>query len=182
MIEKLFLILLIVLAIVALNTAKLRRAVIYLGILSLVSSFVYLFYGAPDVAIAEAVIGSGISTVLYLVALNKYQVFTIYYTNADYNQFSDRTVIRGRAQVLRDVEKFFVLREMEPQIIYTTKDYNEVLDNRDFDLLIHQDFDQVFFYGSKEDYHVDALEEHVRQEPYNLLETSFVRCEEDEEN
>jgi len=71
--EKIFLIILVVLALVALNTPKLRRAVVYLGIFSLVSSFVYLLYGAPDVAIAEAVIGSTIATVLYLVALKKYK-------------------------------------------------------------------------------------------------------------
>lgn len=177
MIEKIFLILMVVLTVISLNTAKLRRAVIYLGIFSLISSFVYLLYGAPDVAIAEAVIGSAISTVLYLVALKKYQVFTIYYTNANYNQIRDRHTIRGRAQVLRDTEKFYSEREMEPQIIYTTEDYKTVLQRRNFDLLIHQNLDQVIFYGSRQDYHVDAFEEHVQKSPYELLKVTFVRIE-----
>ena len=69
MTEKIFLIGLIVLAIAAVNTSHLRRSIIYLGIFSLISSLVYLFYGAPDVAIAEAVIGSSLTTVLFLVAL-----------------------------------------------------------------------------------------------------------------
>lgn len=86
MTENIFLIALVVLAIVALNTKKLRRAVVYLGVFSLVSSFVYLLYGAPDVAIAEAIIGSTITTVLYLVALRKYQVFSIYYANSTNDQ------------------------------------------------------------------------------------------------
>ena len=167
----------VLLALLSLNTPKLRRAVIYLGILSLASSFVYLLYSAPDVAIAEAIIGSAISTVLYLVALKKYHVFTIYYTNANYNQITDSKITRGRAQVLRDVEKFFAEREMEPQIIYTTHDYRFVLENRNFDLLIHQDFDEVFFYGNKEDYQVDAFEEHVQKEPYDPLRSRFIRHE-----
>jgi uncharacterized MnhB-related membrane protein len=175
--EKVFLILMVMLAVLSLNTPKLRRAVIYLGILSLISSFVYLLYGAPDVAIAEAIIGSAISTVLYLVALKKYHVFTIYYTNANYNQITDSQITRRRAQVLRDVERFFTDREMEPQIIYTTHDYKYVLQKKNFDLLIHQDFDEVFFYGNKEDYQVDAFEEHVANAPYEPIRTTFVRYE-----
>lgn len=175
MVEKTFLIMMVVLALISLNTSKLRRAVIYLGIFSLVSSFVYLLYGAPDVAIAEAVIGSAISTVLYLVALKKYQIFTIYYTNANYNQIREGSVVRGRAQVLRDVEKFYTDREMEPQIIYTTEEYQNVLSKKNFDLLIHQDADQIVFYGNREDYHVDAYEEHVNTMPFDLLSVRFVR-------
>lgn len=175
LVEKIFLVMMVVLALISLNTAKLRRAVIYLGIFSLVSSFVYLLYGAPDVAIAEAVIGSAISTVLYLIALKKYQVFTIYYTNANYNLIREGSIIRGRAQVLRDVEKFYTDREMEPQIIYTTEEYQNVLSKKNFDLLIHQDSDQVVFYGNREDYHVDAFEEHVSNNPYELLHVQFVR-------
>lgn len=175
LVEKMFLVMMVVLALISLNTSKLRRAVIYLGIFSLVSSFVYLLYGAPDVAIAEAVIGSAISTVLYLVALKKYQIFTIYYTNANYNQIREGSVVRGRAQVLRDVEKFYTDREMEPQIIYTTEEYQKVLSKKNFDLLIHQDSDQVVFYGNREDYHVDAYEEHVNSTSFELLSIRFVR-------
>ncbi|HAE61775.1 MAG TPA: hypothetical protein DCG38_05535 [Eubacteriaceae bacterium] len=177
MIEKIFLILMVVLALITLNTVKLRRAVIYLGIFSLVSSFVYLLYGAPDVAIAEAVIGSALSTVLYLVALKKYQVFTIYYTNANYNEIHDGYIIKGRAQILRDVERFFLKREMEPQIIYTTDDCDYVLSAKNFDLLIHQDYDKVKMYGCIEDYHVDAMQDYVAKNPYENLTVEFVRYE-----
>ncbi|MBF7097079.1 Na(+)/H(+) antiporter subunit B [Alkalibacter mobilis] len=182
MTEKIFLILMVVLAFIALNTQKLRRSVIYLGIFSLVSSFVYLLYGAPDVAIAEAVIGSAISTVLYLVALKKYRVFTIYYTNANYNQIRDGYIIRGRAQILREVESFFVRKEMEPQIIYTTEDYKKVLAEENFDLLIHQDYDQVRLYGNAEDYQLDALEAHMCENPNELLKTEFIKFEAGDKN
>ncbi|SHF09273.1 Na(+)/H(+) antiporter subunit B [Alkalibacter saccharofermentans] len=177
MIEKIFLVLMVILAVITLNTVKLRRAVIYLGIFSLVSSFVYLLYGAPDVAIAEAVIGSALSTVLYLVALKKYQVFTIYYTNENYNEIHDGYIIKGRAQILKDVERFFLKREMEPQIIYTTENCEHVLDTKNFDLLIHQDYDTVIMFGCREDYHVDAMEDYVVKNPYENLTVEFVRFE-----
>ena len=74
--EQISLIMLIVLAIATVQTRKLRNAVIYLGVFSLGMSFVYILYNAPDVAIAEAVIGSTLATILYLVALKKYRIFT----------------------------------------------------------------------------------------------------------
>ena len=73
------LILLLITSVAAIQTRYLRHAVIYLGLFSLAIAFVYLLYHAPDVAIAEAVIGSTIATILYLVALQKYKIFTIYY-------------------------------------------------------------------------------------------------------
>jgi uncharacterized MnhB-related membrane protein len=72
MLLNIFLFLLIAFAIIAIQTTKLIRGAIYLGIFSLISSFCFLLYGAPDVAIAEAIIGSTLSTILYLVALYKY--------------------------------------------------------------------------------------------------------------
>jgi multicomponent Na+:H+ antiporter subunit B len=71
MAERVLLVLLIVFALQAIRQRQLRTAAIYLGVFSLVSSVLYLMCAAPDVAIAEAVIGSTLATVLYLVALQK---------------------------------------------------------------------------------------------------------------
>lgn len=71
MILDLFYVSLVVFAIIAIQTAVLRNAIIYLSVFSLLCSIVYLFLGAPDVAIAEAAIGCTLSTILYLVALKK---------------------------------------------------------------------------------------------------------------
>ena len=69
---KIFLFLMILFAAIAIQTEKPVRGAIYLGVFSLICSFVFLLYAAPDVAIAEAIIGSTLSTILYLVALYKY--------------------------------------------------------------------------------------------------------------
>jgi putative multicomponent Na+:H+ antiporter subunit B len=70
-----------VLAGAAIWTRILRHAVIFLGIFSLLCSFLYLYYGAPDVAIAEAVIGSGLVMLLYLTAIKRYRTFGICFTD-----------------------------------------------------------------------------------------------------
>ena len=71
MIDQLFLVLLFLFAVLALQHPRLRTAVIFLGVFSLLASLVYLQHHSPDVAMAEAVIGSTLGTVLYLVALRK---------------------------------------------------------------------------------------------------------------
>lgn len=175
--ERIYLIFMVVLAFISVNTLKLRRAVIYLGIFSLVSSFVYLLYGASDVAIAQAVIGSGISTVLYLIALKKYKIFTIYYTNADYNEINDGYIVKGRAKILRETEAFFTNIEMEPQIIYTTENYKSILTTKNYDLTIYQKGNQINLYGSSKDYKVDALEKHLMENSFGFMDFMFIRCE-----
>ncbi len=58
-------------AILALHTKSLLTAVIAVGILNLFSSVIYLILQAPDVAMTEAAIGAGLSTVIFLYALKK---------------------------------------------------------------------------------------------------------------
>lgn len=71
MTKEILLILLVVFALAILHQKRLRAAVIWMGVFSLLASVIYLYNHAPDVAIAEAVIGSTISTVLFLVVLRK---------------------------------------------------------------------------------------------------------------
>jgi len=59
------------LALVALEIKNLLSAVIILGSFSLVLSLVFYYLHAPDVAIAEAAIGSGFATVIFLIAIQK---------------------------------------------------------------------------------------------------------------
>lgn len=159
MTANILLITLVLLAIIALNTPKLRRAVVYLGVFSLISSFLYLLYGAPDVAIAEAVIGTTITTVLYLVALKKYQVFTIYFCS-DPNDPNSRNLTKN-SPFLNSLESFLIKREMEPQIIYSEKPIKTILSQDKFDLAICQTDQTTWIYGSVDDYQLDALEDYL---------------------
>lgn len=72
------LILLIVLSVLALTSAvaavlskKLVTSILAAGLVSLLASVIYLLLAAPDVAMTEAAIGSGLSTFLFFYALRK---------------------------------------------------------------------------------------------------------------
>lgn len=63
--------LMLLLAIFAIRTKDLLAAVIASGFVSLVASIVYLYLRAPDVAMTEAAIGAGITTLIFVVTVRK---------------------------------------------------------------------------------------------------------------
>lgn len=58
-------------AVVAIHNQKLSVAVIASGLVSLTASILFLLLAAPDVALTEASIGSGLTTIIFFYALNK---------------------------------------------------------------------------------------------------------------
>lgn len=61
--------LMIVLSLLAIHAKEVMRAVIYLSFISMLAVVGFVIMQAPDVAITEAVIGSGLSTALFVFAL-----------------------------------------------------------------------------------------------------------------
>jgi len=61
----------IVAGIVAVHLKSVLSAIITAGVISLLASVIYLLLGSPDVAMTEASIGSGLTTIVFLFALNK---------------------------------------------------------------------------------------------------------------
>ncbi len=59
------------LAIYAVETKDLLAAVVAAGFVSLVASIVYLYLQAPDVAMTEAAIGAGLTTLIFIIAIRK---------------------------------------------------------------------------------------------------------------
>ena len=72
---EVFLIILVICALVAIEMKDLLNAAIVLAVFSLVLSFLFFRLHALDVAMAEASIGAGISTVLFVVAISKTRRF-----------------------------------------------------------------------------------------------------------
>jgi uncharacterized MnhB-related membrane protein len=58
-------------AFAAVYMKNLASAVVASGVASLFVSVIYLLLAAPDVAITEAAIGSGLTTIVFFYALNK---------------------------------------------------------------------------------------------------------------
>lgn len=57
--------------VVALHNEKLSVSIIATGLVSLMASILFLLLSAPDVAMTEAAIGSGLTTVIFFYVLNK---------------------------------------------------------------------------------------------------------------
>ena len=58
-------------AFIAIYQKNLLSAIVAAGVISLLASVIYILLAAPDVAMTEAAIGSGLTTIVFLYALNK---------------------------------------------------------------------------------------------------------------
>lgn len=61
----------LVLAVVAIYHKNLKVAIIATGVVGLFASVLFLLLAAPDVAMTEASIGSGLTTIIFFYVLNK---------------------------------------------------------------------------------------------------------------
>lgn len=172
-VEKVLYIALIVFAFMAVQTPKLRRAVVFLAVFSATSAFVYVLLGAPDAALAEAVIGSTIATVIYLSALQKYKVFTIYYTNEKRHSYGQSNMLRRRNAVLRRMESFCLGKELEAQIVYTTQNIQDIYKKQGWDLVVRRSDNHFKVYGSEQNYHVEDLEKFMEEKGMDLKAAGY---------
>ncbi len=154
------LILVVLLAIIILHINNLRIAVIYLSVFSLFSSAIYIFIGAPDVAIAEAAIGVSLSTVLYLVAIKKYRSFRIYYNIQSQN--GDGEDVRfNRERLKKYIDLFLVQREVELEIVNKEEKFDDIENSYDYDIIIFQHDGFIKIYGEKSNYLYEKLIEYL---------------------
>ena len=65
------LILLLIMGILALEAKDLLNAVIFLGVFSLIIALLFFYLHAPDVALTEAAVGAGVSTVIFIWVIRK---------------------------------------------------------------------------------------------------------------
>jgi uncharacterized MnhB-related membrane protein len=143
-------------ALMTVQTKRLRRSVIYLGIFSLVSSLAYLLLYAPDVAIAEAIIGCTISVILFLTALKRYRTFTIYYVPEK----------RGEKPpaFLGKFEQYLYQNEFDTQVINTSLDDENLHETDRFDVLVMRHGDSMTLYSSATSYHSPLIQAFLEKE------------------
>lgn len=129
-------------AFLAIEATQMRLAIVFLAVFSLLTALIYLLYAAPELAIAEGVIGSGIVTLLYLAALKKNRVYTIglipmkaqAHLPDRYMQFVEHS------SAFHEIRRFFERREVEVQIVFLDCSVNEAREIDFYDLII-QDTD-----------------------------------------
>lgn len=141
---------LIVSAYMTVQSRRLRRSVIYLGIFSLISSLAYLLLYAPDVAIAEAIIGCTISVILFLTALKRYRTFTVYYVPDKDDEHSQNFI--------EAFERYLYDNEFDTQIIHTSLDDENLHESDRFDVLIVHHGDTMTLYSSATSYHSPLIQ------------------------
>lgn len=152
MFETFILLTLLVFACVSVFSDNLRRSIIFLGAFSLTIALAYLHYNAPDVALAEAAIGVGLSTVMYLVALKKVSVYDICYVNEDVETFNDDQINEIMDSIVRPLELFVErTEEIEPQLAYTNRSLKKVMTEDEHDCLIHRKGNLTYLYGDTTD-------------------------------
>jgi uncharacterized MnhB-related membrane protein len=71
MLEEILLILLVIFSIFVVGSKKVLGSLVYLASSTLILVAILFLLQAPDVAITMAVVGTGATTVLYLIVINK---------------------------------------------------------------------------------------------------------------
>ena len=71
LVDLLICLLVVVSAVAVALSRNLLAAVVFAGVASLAVSYLFLRLAAPDVAMTEAAIGAGLSTVIFLIAVRK---------------------------------------------------------------------------------------------------------------
>ena len=161
-VDAILLLLVVVLAAATIWTRILRHAIIFVGVFSLIISYLYLYYGAPDVAIAEAVIGSGLVMLLYLTAIKRYRTYTVCVVDETVDRIEDATIydlsVSRQGRVLEEIERFCLSRELEPQIVFTPETVESVQQDGRYDLIVRREAEDVTVMGRNDNFLVDELE------------------------
>lgn len=150
-------VLMVIFAIASIQSDSLRQSVIYLSVFSLLCSFAYALYQAPDVAIAEAVIGCTLSTVLYLVAIKKYRVFRIYYSNqvTILEKIPETNILRANLVTMTDA--YLKDLELEMDLIHTKHSFDEIDGLHEYDVIVEHTNEGIRMYGAQSNYLYDGL-------------------------
>lgn len=129
--------LIVIMAVSALKTEVLRSSVIFYGIVSLLTSFLFLIYLAPDVALAEAVIGSGLVTLVFLLALRQYKVYRVCFVYISDSFDTDRSIRQAEHyKISESIEQFCRAREMELQFVVSRRPLEIESENADYDIVL----------------------------------------------
>ena len=191
MLEQLLMVCLVVFAVLSVSTSNFRRAVIYMAIFSLIMSLAFLYYKAPDVAIAEAVIGSAMATVLYLVALRKQDRLTICvlgeacgHSGSDDSsnglsglQGSSIGLSEEAASLVERLRVHFRRKRVNIQLIRSDEPLESLLETQFHDLLLCQADNRLTLYGRPADYRLDEIEQLVKNSFSDQTDIRIIRCE-----
>ncbi len=135
------LLLLLILSAIIIITHKLRLAIILMGSCSMIAALVYMFLAAPDVALAEAVIGSSLSTIILLAGTQKYRVCTVC-------ALPSETKMEMKLWV--SINRCAAKKELEANLVHVKT--QEELHDHFYDIGYELSKDEIILYGEEGSY------------------------------
>ncbi len=157
MVEQIVFVLMIAVALFIVSSRNLKRVIVSLGVLSLLASFCYLLYHAPDVAVAEAVIGSALSTILYIIAFKKHRTFYIFITQPSQQKKSDFKLRSDMKSTIETIMQYCTKHELEAQCVYTWEKPLNIVKDHTCDLILEYESEKITVYGLKTEKHAQKL-------------------------
>jgi len=160
MTEIIVMVTMLVLAVLAIHASQLRVAIIYLSVFSLLTALLYLLLAAPELAIAEGAIGSGLVTLLYLACLKRNRVYTIGVVSepavALLSDAEHRAV--ESSAIACQIRDFLTRRELDIQLVFIDRNFDQALSEGKFDLLLVDGPNGITAHSTEEDYVTIELE------------------------
>lgn len=145
-----------------------RRSIIFLEVLSLLAVFTYTYLNAPDVALAEIVIGCLFSTILLLIALREKKIFRIGYF---------RTENTSIFEIEKHFYEFAKEYELQLDIVERLNDFSIVRDRRECDIILRVIDNEYHIYFTFRVFKQEELSEWVET---NKLANSVIHLNEKE--
>lgn len=159
MIDVAIVLFMIVFAAIAIQVKLLRHSIIALAIFSLFAALLFLVYAAPELAIAEVVMGSGLVTLLYLTALKRYHFYRICIVSELPEDINDRFISEIKStDAMREIRTFCRRREREVQLVFSSDPLNDVLRDPRYHLVMKTGLNTITIYGVVDDYMVVEME------------------------
>ncbi len=164
MIDTVVFAMMIAVALFIVRTRNLKRVIIALGVLSSLAAFCYLLYHAPDVAVAEAVIGSALSVILYVVAFKKHHTFYVYFTSTSKEHISDFKLRSEMEDVVSKIMNYCTQHELEAQCVFTDEMPEEIAKEHVYDIILQNAGGKVNIFGVATELHVQQIKEILLRE------------------
>lgn len=174
---KIFLFFMVIFATLAIFSKTLKSSVIFLGIFSLTSAIIYLFLNAPDVAMVEAVIGSVLTTILFLVAIQKCKILSVYFASETGRFLTSNKNSKEYKKVMKDIREYCRKNELELQIIYTNENAKSFLKGGQQDILVIEGQEGLSIYAQCNKESVKDLENSILADHPNNISCIYHRSE-----
>ncbi len=136
---------------------NLKRVIVAMSVLSLLATCAYLFYHAPDVAIAEGIIGCALTTILFIIAFKKHRTFYLYVTSSSKAQINKLRRSRQTQEIVGQISRYCAAHELHMQCFYSYMTPLDISKEHVCDIILVHDEEGFSMYGYETETHVNEI-------------------------